>query len=762
MSTVTSRLWLAAVAAVALGTAPMAAPAQTLGGTIADVKVEGSQRIEAATVISYMAIRPGDEYSDRAVDESVKSLFATGLFSNVTIRREGATLVVVVDENPIINQIAFEGNDRFDDARLTTEIEERPRQVYTRTKAQSDASRIQELYRRGGRFAAAVEPKIILLDQNRVNLVFEIEEGDLARIERISFVGNQAYSDGDLRDEIVTKETEWWNILASTDTYDPDRLAVDQEMLRRFYLNSGYADFRVASAVSELAPDGEGFFITFTVDEGERYRFGRIDVNSALPGVDPEELKTVLTSQEGDWYSSTSVEDSVQALTQLLGDRQYAFVDIQPSVQRNREEKLIAITYEIAEGPRVFVERVDITGNVRTADEVIRREFELVEGDPFNASRLRRSETNLRNLGFFSQVEIRPIPGSTPDQTVVQTAVTEQSTGELQLGVGFSTSDGPLGDVTLRERNLLGRGQDLRLSTSLSGVSSQIDLSFTEPYFLDRNLAAGFDVFRTTRDNQDFSSYDETNTGFALRMGYPLRDNLRQTLRYRLAYREVTNVDDDASRFIRDQEGATLTSSVQQILNYDRLDSRINPTDGYLISLSNEVAGLGGDVAYFKTVLSANWYYPVTDSMVLNIGGNAGNIFGLGEDVRINDRFFLGGNSFRGFATAGLGPRDLSSDDEDALGGKNYVSGTIELSFPLGLPSEFALQGHAFTDLGTVWGLDEEGEGIVDDAALRGSAGVGVSWASPFGPIRVDYGYPFMKRDYDETEQIKISFGTRF
>jgi len=436
MSTVTSRLWLAAVAAVALGTAPMAAPAQTRGGTIADVKVEGSQRIEAATVISYMAIKPGDEYTDRGVDESVKSLFATGLFSNVTIRRQGATLVVTVDENPIINQIAFEGNKRFDDTKLTAEIEERPRQVYTRTKAQSDANRIQELYRRGGRFAAAVEPKIIKLDQNRVNLVFEVKEGDLARIERISFIGNKAFSDSDLRDEIITKETEWWNILATSDTYDPDRLAADQEMLRRYYLNRGYADFRVVSAVSELSPDGDGFFITFTVDEGERYKFGKIDVNSALPGVTPDEMKTVIVTNEGDWYSSKAVEDTIQALTQFLGDRQYAFVDIQPSVQRNRDEKLIAITYEIGEGPRVFVERIDITGNLRTADEVVRREFELAEGDPFNASRLKRSETNIRNLGFFSKVDIKPVPGSSPDQTVIQAAVTEQSTGEVQLGVG--------------------------------------------------------------------------------------------------------------------------------------------------------------------------------------------------------------------------------------------------------------------------------------------------------------------------------------
>ncbi len=762
MSTVTSRLWLAAVAAVALGTAPMAAPAQTRGGTVADVKVEGSQRIEPATVISYMAIKPGDPYSDQGVDESVKSLFATGLFSNVQIRREGSSLVVTVEENPIINEIAFEGNDRFDDARLTSEIEERPRQVYTRTKAQSDADRIQQLYRRSGRFAVAVEPKIIQLDQNRVNLVFEIREGDLARIERINFVGNRAFSNSELRDEILTKETEWWNILATNDTYDPDRLAVDQEMLRRFYLNRGYADFRVVSAVSELAPDGEGFFITFTVDEGERYKFGKIDVNSALPGVTPEELQTVIVSHEGDWYSSKAVEDSIQALTTYLGDRQYAFVDIQPRVQRNRDEQLIAITYEISEGPRVFVERIDISGNVRTADEVIRREFELAEGDPFNASRLKKSETNIRNLGFFGRVDIKPTPGSAPDQTVIQTAVTEQSTGELQLGVGYSTSDGPLGNVTVRERNLLGRGQDLRLSTSLSGISSEIDLSFTEPYFLGRNLAAGFDLFRTTRDNQSFSSYDETNTGFALRMGYPLSENLRQTLRYRMNYRQISDVDDDASRFIKEQEGNTLSSAVQQTLTYDRLDSRINPTDGYRITLSNEVAGLGGDVHYFKTQLSADWYYPVTESMVLNVGGQVGNIIGLGEDVRINDRFFLGGNSFRGFRTGGLGPRDLDSEDKDALGGNNFALGSVELSFPLGLPSEFALQGHAFTDVGTLWGTDDTGSGVVDDAALRASAGVGISWASPFGPIRLDYAYPFAKRDYDKQEQLHISFGTRF
>jgi len=732
------------------------------GGVIRAIEVDGTQRIDPATVRSYLTVAPGDPFDPEQLDESLKSLFRTGLFSDVVLRRDGDTLVVAVDENPIINRIAFEGNRRIDDDELRDEVELRPRVVYTRTRIQNDVQRILEVYRRSGRFAATVEPKVIELEQNRVDLVFEIDEGPLTEVQRISFVGNEAFSDSTLRGEIATSESRWWRIFATEDTYDPDRLNFDRELLRRFYLAEGYADFRVVSAVAELTPDRDAFFITITVDEGPRYTFGDIDISTSLPDLDPEELEGVVTSDPGDWYSSEAVEETIANLTEAVQNRQYAFVEVRPLVTRNRAEQTISITYQINEGPRVFVERIDITGNVRTVDRVIRREFELVEGDPFNASRLRQSETNIRNLGFFGEVDVTTLPGSTPDQTVVQVDVEEQSTGELSFGAGYSTTDGPIGDISLRERNLLGRGQELRLSASISGLTQEFDLSFTEPYFLERDMSAGFDIFRITRDNQDTSGFDEYTVGFGLRFGYPLTENLRQVVAYRLSQRRIEDVDPTASRFIREQEGETLTSLVSQRLTYDRLDSRIEPTDGYILRLGNELAGLGGDVSYVNVTAGANFYYPVFENVILGISGEAGYIWGLGEDVRINDRFFVGGSNLRGFERAGIGPRDANGD---ALGGNRYAVGSVELTFPLGLPEELGLKGRAFGDVGTLGEVDIDpgpGEVINDTESLRASLGVGLSWASPFGPVRLDLAYPVLEEDFDKTENFRFSFGTRF
>jgi len=748
------------LAAVAPG-----ARAQTLTqpeGRIGEIVVDGVQRIEPATVRSYLTVAVGDPFDPVALDDSLKSLFRTGLFQDVVLRRAGETLVVEVVENPIINRIAFEGNQRIDDEQLRDEVQLRPRVVYTRTRVQNDVQRLLEVYRRSGRFAATVEPKIVELEQNRVDLIFEIDEGPLTEVQRISFVGNRAFSDGTLRGEIRTTESRFWRIFATEDTYDPDRLEFDRELLRRFYFAEGYADFRVVSAVAELTPDRDAFFITFTVDEGERYRFGEIDIRTSLPDLDPAALDPAVTSEEGDWYSSEAVEESVDNLVEAVGNLQYAFVDVRPRVTRNRAERLINVTYEIDEGPRVFVERIDITGNLRTVDRVIRREFALVEGDPFSTARLRQSERNVRNLGFFSRVDVETLPGSSPDRTVIRADVEEQSTGELSFGAGFSTSEGPLGDISLRERNLLGRGQDLRISATVSGRTQEVDLSFTEPYFLGRDLSAGFDVFRITRDNQDESSFDEFTLGFGLRLGYPLGRNLRQTLGYRLSQRRVEDVDEDASRFIQEQEGETLTSLVSQRLTYNRLDSRIQPTEGFILRLGNEVAGLGGDVHFASVTAGGSIYFPVLEDVVLSVSADGGYIFGLGEDVRINDRFFVGGSNLRGFERAGIGPRD---ENEDALGGNRFVVGSVELSFPLGLPEELGLRGRAFSDVGTLGAVDDEagpGEEINDTESLRASVGVGLSWSSPFGPVRLDLAYPVLEEDFDQTEALRFSFGTRF
>lgn len=732
------------------------------GGVISDIQVEGTQRIEPSTVRSYLVLSPGDPFDPERIDQSLKNLFATGLFADVTFRREANALIVAVVENPIINRIAFEGNRRIEDEDLSNEVQLRPRVVYTRTRVQTDVQRILELYRRSGRFAATVEPKVIPLDQNRVDLVFEISEGPLTGVRRINFIGNERFSDARLREEIQTTETRWYRFLTTSDTYDPDRLTFDRELLRRFYLSRGYADFRVISAVAELTPDEQDFFITFTVEEGERYQFGTVGLNTDLRALDPEILRDQVTTVEGDWYNAEEVERTISNLTNAVGDLQYAFVDIRPQIQRNRETRTIDVIYQINEGPRVFVERIDISGNVRTLDKVIRREMLLVEGDPFSTSRLRRSEQRIRDLGFFERVTVETLPGSQPDQTVVNVDVAEQSTGEISIGAGFSTTDGPLADFSIRERNLLGRGQDLRFSTTISGRTQQFDLGFTEPYFLDRDLSAGVDLFHITRDNQDESSYDEATTGAGFRLGYPLSERLRQRLNYTLEQTEIENVPSTASRFIREQEGSRIVSLVGQELLYDTRNSRLSPTEGYYIRLNNELAGLGGDARFLRNRLGGGIYFQFLDDWVLSFLGEVGYIVGLGEDIAINDRFYIGGDTLRGFETAGIGPRDQNGD---ALGGNRFLRGSVELAFPVGLPDEFGVTGHAFSDFGTLGDVDVDprpGEVVNDEESLRLSIGAGVSWRSPLGPIRLDFAVPILKEDFDKEEQFRFSFGTRF
>ncbi|MBX6367510.1 MAG: outer membrane protein assembly factor BamA [Rhodospirillales bacterium] len=756
------RLGGAVIAAALVFLTTLVGPAFAQGGEIIrEVQIEGTQRIEPETVRSYLAIQPGDPYDPERVDRSLKTLFATGLFADVTLRREGDALIVRVVENPIINRIAFEGNNKLDDETLQQEIQLRPRVVYTRTKVQSDVKRILDLYRRNARFAATVDPKVIPLEQNRVDLVFEIDEGPTTGIKGITFVGNTHFTDGQLREVIQTTESRWWRFLTTDDSYDPDRITYDRELLRRFYLSEGYAEFRVLSAVAELAPERDGFYVTYTLEEGERYKFGKIEIATQLKNLSAEELRPYLAMTEGDWYNADLVEKSINQITDAVGNRGFAFVDVRPRPTLDRENHVVDLVFDVDEGPRVYVERIDIVGNLRTLDKVIRREFRLVEGDAFNTSRLRRSQQRIRNLGFFKKVDVHNEQGSAPDKTVITVEVEEQSTGELSLGAGFSTTEGPLADISIRERNLLGRGQDLRAAFLISGRTQQLDLSFTEPYFLDRNVAAGFDLFRIERDNQDRSSFDQFSVGGAIRFGFQMTENLRETVRYTLRTDEITNVDSDASRFIRDQEGTRTTSAIGHTLFYDRRDNRIDPTEGYFASLSNDLAGLGGDARYIRTRVSSGYYYPVkAPDWVLSVTGEVGHIQGLGKDVAIQDRFFIGGDTLRGFETGGIGPRDIETGD--ALGGNTFAVGTVSLQFPLGLPQELGVAGRVFTDFGTLFNIDQSGSEIVDKSSLRASIGTGVSWKSPFGPIRVDFAVPVVKESFDEKELFRVSFGTRF
>jgi outer membrane protein insertion porin family len=730
------------------------------GGTIAEIRIEGTQRVEPETVRSYLLVQPGDPFDADRIDRSLKSLFATGLFADVTLRREGDALIVRIVENPIINRIAFEGNHKLGDDTLQAEVQLKPRVVYTRAKVQSDVKRILDLYRRNSRFAATVEPKIIPLEQNRVDVVYEINEGPTTGVRSISFVGNHQFSASRLREIIQTKESRWYRILSSDDNYDPDRLTYDRELLRKFYLSEGYADFRLVSAVAELAPARDGFFITFTIEEGERYKFGKVDVTSQLPAVSAQDLKALVTEREGDWYTADGVDKTINAFTDALGNRGYAFVKIEPRTKRNADTRTIDVTFDVGEGPRVYVERVDISGNVRTLDKVIRREMRLIEGDAFNTSRLQRSEQRIKNLGYFKKVDVTTNPGSSPDKTVIGVNVEEQSTGEFSVGAGFSTAEGVLGDVSIRERNLLGSGQDLRIGATIAQLVQQIDLSYTEPYFLDRNLAAGFDLFEINQDNQLIGQFNQFTLGGTLRLGYQINEPMRETLKYTLRKDTINNVQATASRFIQEEAGTRNTSAIGQVLLYDRRDNRLDPSAGFFAQLSTDLAGLGGDVRYGRAVLSGGYFYSIAPSWVLSLTGEGGYIHGINDLVRISDRFFVGGDNLRGFQVGGIGPRDLATGD--ALGGNTYYVGSVTLGFPLGLPPELGIGGRVFSDFGSLFSLDEHGSTIADPTAPRVSAGIGVSWRSPLGPIKLDLALPIKKQPFDKRQIFLVGFGTRF
>ena len=766
----------AVVAVIALTLATASGPgasvqAQSItdGGRIDEIVIRGTQRIEPTTVRSYLEVDPGDSFDAQQLNSSLKSLYDTGLFEDVILSRDGDRLIVEVEENPIINRIAFEGNDELDAETLRQEVELRPRVVYTRTKVQNDVDRLLEVYRRNGYYGAEIEPKLIELEQNRVDLVFEIDEGPETEVRAINFVGNEAFSDSELRDEIATEESAWWKLLGANDTYDPDRLSFDREQLRRFYLSEGYAEFEVRSAVAELTPDREAFVLTFTVSEGDRYTFGEIDVSSSLKGLEPEQVEDAVTTEQGDWYDASAVEETISNLARAVGDLGYAFVEVRPQTNRDRENDTIGVTYRIEEGPKVFVERIQITGNVRTLDRVIRREFQLVEGDAFNASKLRRSRERVQDLGFFKQVDIgtERVPGEAA--TVVNVDVQEQSTGSLTFGAGFSTSEGPLAAIQLRERNLLGKGQDLQLNLTLSGASQRYDLAFTEPYFMGEPVSAGFDLFRTStsRDNNTFGglasdsrTYDETETGGALRTGYDLIDRWRQNWRYRFSQRTVENVDDDAALIIQRSEGTTNLSSITHRLSFNGVTQENMISEGFEAFTENTFAGVGGDVTFLKNVLGATYYQPIIDKWSVVVGGEVGNMFGIGEDTRINDRFFVGSNQVRGFDGAGLSPRDKPTGDP--IGAKNYYAGTVELRFPLGLGDDLPVRGRLFADTGASFGVDDNPDPVQESSSPRVAVGVGISWRSPIGPLELDLGFPVVKEDFDEEQIFKFSFGTSF
>ena len=738
--------------------------------------VQGAQRIDQTTVLSYLPISPGDRVDAAVLDVAVRTLSRTGLFANVQLGVQNGDLIVQIAENPIINQVVFEGNHALSEDKLNEEVTLKPRGIYTRAKVQEDVGAIVELYRLQGRISATVTPKLVQLEQNRVDVIFEINEGPQTGISAIHVLGNEAFSDRDIRGVMVTERSQWWKFFSNNDNYDPNRLEYDQEQLRKFYTNRGYYDFRIVSSVAELQPDDQAFQISLTLDEGDKYNFGDVTVVTENDRLNADFLKALVPIRSGDLYESDKIESAVDALTFAAGSAGYAFVEINPTYRANPDTNTVDVTFNVSEGQRVYVDRINVVGNTRTIDPVIRRELMLTEGDAFNRALMERSRNNLRALGFFKDVTIQEERGSAPDRSVINVNVEEQPTGELSVGAGFSSVDSFTVNLGISERNFRGRGQNVVARLEWGSLRQQVDFRFTEPKFLGRDLQAGFDLFHQRLDFSEYSSYDYRSTGGGVRLSYPLNGYSRLSLRYFLKDDEIVvpssycNSGGLGSSALCDQVGSYLNSSVGYTLLVNRTNDPVRPTRGWSGSLRQDFAGLGGDVNYLKTEADAAWYYGLTPDWVVSVQGSTGYVSGWnGDPIRINDRFFKGGNSFRGFETAGMGPRDL--DTTDALGGNFYAIGTVELTLPNYLPEQYGIKTSLFADVGTLGILDDRytltstgvpDPTIVDELSLRASAGISIHWRSPMGPIRFDISKVLAKEDYDKTESFRFSTSTQF
>ncbi|HEY2660708.1 MAG TPA: outer membrane protein assembly factor BamA [Caulobacteraceae bacterium] len=756
-----------------------AAPAVSQSGVVRKITVQGNVRIEQDTILSYLPIQPGDTIGPEQIDLAVKTLFKTDLFADVAVQLVDGELIVRVAENPIINQVVFEGNDNLKDDKLRDEVTVRPRGIFTKGKVQGDVQRIVELYRRSGRISVTVTPKIVELPQKRIDLIFEINEGPKSGITRINFIGNRQFSDNDLRGVVVTRESRLYRFLSTNDNYDPDRLDYDQEELRKFYRNHGFYDFRIINTVAELAPDKNGFAVTYTIDEGPKYHFGKIKVETQLKKLNGAVLQQLLPIREGQLYEDKKIEDATDALTFAAGAAGFAFVDVAPRYTPNRETRTVDLIFDVKEGPRVYIDRIDIVGNTRTLDPVIRRELQVTEGDAYNRVLVDRSKNQVRSLGFFKDVDITQIPGSAPDRTGLQVKVTEQPTGELSFSAGYSSIDRLVLDLGISERDFRGRGQDLRAEASIGSLRQQISLSFTEPRFLGRNLSAGSDLYVTRYDFSQYAGYNTSSIGGALRLGFGLGAYSSLQLRYNLHADDV-EVDSSlcgnppsVSPILCAERGNSITSLVGYTLRWDHRNDPLNPTRGFFTEVSQDFAGLGGSVKYVRSEFKSGWYHGFTPDWIFSATFDSGYIGGWGgSTVRINDRFYVGGNDFRGFQIAGVGPRDTTPNYDQALGGKAKAIGTLEQTFPDFLPEQYGIKTAFFTQFGTDGLLDATDKrdptshallpSIKDDLAFRASAGISVFWKSPLGPIRIDLSDVLARDKYDKTENFRFSTSTRF
>ncbi len=757
------------------------------------VVVQGNKRVEAETIRSYV--------TGQSPEEARRDLIATGLFSSVEVSRRGNATVVTVRENEVVNRVVFEGNKKIKADVLQGEIRSKARGPFSKAALDADIARVKEIYQRSGRGNAEVTARTVQLENGRVDIVFTVVEGAKTGVKQIEFVGNNAYSDGRLRDQMSTTESNFLSWLKTSDVYDPDRVAADLEQVRRYYLKNGYADFRVVSTDTSYDEKRAGYVITITVEEGAQYKVGTIGVDSRISDVDAGRLRSLAKTSSGEVYNAEAVERSLVAMTTEVATRGYAFAQVRPSGRRNAESKTIDLTFVVEEGPRVYIERINIRGNTRTRDYVVRREFDLGEGDAYNKVLVDRAERRLNNLGFFKNVRITNEPGSTPDRVIVNVDVEDQPTGQFSIAGGYSTAEGFIGEIAVAERNFLGRGQFVRLSGSIGEYSQGVQFSFTEPYFMERRVAAGFDVFSKKNDNTRFARYETRDTGATLRAGLSLSEDVSVQFRYSLFEQKITipNTSSrpyndcsvssgsypacvnngEASLAIKEAAGQSVTSLGGYTLAYNTLDNVRNPRTGIYAEVKQDVAGLGGDAKFIRSTAEARVYREVTQDIVGLVKVQGGHL--IGNDLRIIDNFFMGPNLVRGFAPSGIGPRDIAVDPRNnALGGTTYFGGTTEVQFPIfGMPRELGMKGAVFADAGTLFGYDGKTDfsslcsggcasgyptsiTVRDEKSIRSSVGASLIWASPLGPIRFDFAKPLQKDSYDRTQFFRFSGGTTF
>ena len=733
---------------------------------ITDIIVQNNQRIDKETILSYLGIEPGDKVNYQILNKKLKEMYGLGLFADIKFRVSGDTLIVLIKENPMINNIDFIGNKRIKEDIMRSEIKLKSRNVYQKSEVQDTIVLIRDLYKRSGYFSAKIKAQINRLSQNRIDITFKINEGEKTKIKGVKFIGNKIFSDKRLKGVISTKESKLWRIMSAGDIYDPDRINYDKDLLRRYYLQEGYADFKIISAIAELTKDKSGFFVTFSVDEGERYKFGKVKIdNKNYKDMDNKEIEKLSKILEGKKYNINKLDMVMKEIREYGGNLGFAFLDVRPNLNKKKETNEIDVTIMINKSKKIYVNRIQVQGNTRTKDKVIRREMKFNEGDSFSNSKLKRSEQRIRNLGFFETVNSENVQTKKNDRTDIVFKVKEKQTGQFSVGGGFSSTDGALANVGISEKNFLGKGQDLTLKFTVAERATQLDFGFTEPYFRGKDIALGLDLFKSKVTYADESSFDNDSLGGGLRFGYMLTERTRHSWNFSYKGETIQGVKVGASDFITSQKGDYTTSQLSHHLTYYGLNDRLNPTKGSRLRISNSLAGLGGNVNYFKSDIGTSWFRSVTDEYVFSMHFKGGYIFGYNDKkVKLKDRYFLGGDSFAGFQTAGIGPRDSTSANKDALGANMMYTLKTELRVPIpGIAPQLGINGVFFGVVGTATEIDEDGgDKIKDDSSPRISAGFGVQWKSPFGPVRVDFAHAVMKEDYDQTQFLKFNFGAGF